>query len=209
MRLTLVEPPAIEPISAAEAKSMLNIGSEVSDDVMEVFITAARQQIDGPNGWLGRALITQTWQESLDEFPCGKINIPLAPLQEVSSVSYIGSDGSSVEMGTDLYQVGLGSQPYIVAAYGSTWPTIQCRTDAVTIEFTAGYGDDPTDVPQNIRLAIALMAGQFRSMSARNLFISAETVDGVGSKNYVVGGNAQFAIDGAVASLLAGYRVFA
>jgi hypothetical protein len=77
------------------------------------------------------------------------------------------------------------------------------------IEFVAGYGDNPEDVPEPIRSAIALQASALRSLTERNLFLSQDTVDGVGTKQYIVGGNAGAAIDTAVAALLSTYRVFA
>jgi uncharacterized phiE125 gp8 family phage protein len=99
MRLSLLQAPAVEPLTAADAKARLNIGDEVPDAVIEAYITACRQQIDGADGWLGRALITQKWVGKLDYFPTcdgGRINIPLPPLQTVDEVSYLGSDGVAV-----------------------------------------------------------------------------------------------------------------
>jgi uncharacterized phiE125 gp8 family phage protein len=69
MSLILVAGPAVEPLTAAEAKARLNIGDEVSDDVMKALISASRNMIDGRDGWLGRVLITQTWDMVLDRFP--------------------------------------------------------------------------------------------------------------------------------------------
>ena len=69
MRLVLVTPPAVEPLTAAEAKARLNIGDEVSDEVMNAYIMAARQRIDGADGYLGRALNTQTLAGPADTFP--------------------------------------------------------------------------------------------------------------------------------------------
>lgn len=211
MRLTLIEAPGEEPLTAAEVKARLSIGDELSDDIADALITAARQTIDGAEGWLGRALVTQTWRGNFDHFPnCsidGRIEIPLPPLQSIVGVSYIDSDGASIELAQDLYQLVEGPRPYIVPAYGESWPATRDVADAVSITFVAGYGD-ADDVPEPIKSAIALMVSHLRSMSARNLFVSSETVEGVSSQNFVVGGNAQAAIDGAVKALLQGYRVF-
>jgi uncharacterized phiE125 gp8 family phage protein len=210
MRLVLVTAPDGEPLTAAEAKARLNIGDEVTDAVMEAYITASRQQIDGADGWLGRALMTQTWQYNLDEFPScdgGKVYIPLPPLREISEVSYLDSAGDPVVMVVnDDYQVVMGPRPYIVPAYGTTWPSVTCRADAITIEFIAGYGDSD-EVPEPIRTAIALGAGHLRSMSARNLSITEEVEEGVGSTRYVVSANAGEVISATQKALLSTYRV--
>jgi uncharacterized phiE125 gp8 family phage protein len=207
MRLVLVEPPAFEPLTAEEAKARLNIGDEVSDEVMDALITAARQQIDGAEGWLGRALITQAWRGTLDRFPCWEMNIPLPPLQDVLAINYIDGTGAQIEFPDSDYQIVPGRRPYITPAFGKTWPATRCQSDAVSIDFVVGYGE-PGDVPEPIRSAIALTASNIRSLSARNLFISASSTEGVGSTQYVVGPNAAQAIDTTVAALLSGYRIF-
>jgi hypothetical protein len=210
MRLVLVTPPTVEPLTAAEARARLNIGSDTTDDVLGALITASRQMIDGGQGWLGRALITQTWRLLLDAFPgCDagrgfnrwrseewdsntQIRIPLPPLQTITSISYVDRDGAT-----------------LAPAYRKTWPVTRYQPDAVTIEFVCGYGSTGDKVDEPIRSAIALQVAQLRSLTARNLFISSTTTDGVGATSYVVGGNAGAAVDAAVASLLSTYRIFA
>ncbi|MCO5129745.1 MAG: hypothetical protein M9932_04175 [Xanthobacteraceae bacterium] len=206
MRLILVTPPAVEPLTAAEAKSRLGIGAEMADAAMESFVKAARQTIDGQDGWLGRALNTQKWKLLLAGFPCEPIRIPLPPLISVDSVKYYDGTGALQTVDpVDYREIG-GARPELVAV--TSWPGTAQRDDAVEITFTAGYGPDGSDVPEPIRSAIALMVSHLRSMSERNLFVSQEAEDGIGSTNYVVGGNAGAAIDAAVKALLSTYRVF-
>jgi uncharacterized phiE125 gp8 family phage protein len=175
--------------------------------VLEAYITAARQRIDGADGWLGRALMTQTWQGRFDAFPAchgGRIYIPLPPLQSLT-VSYLDAAGATVTLtaGVD-YQLVMAQRPYIVPL--TAWPTA-AGIDGVIIEFVAGYGDDGDDVPEPIRTAVALGAGHLCSMSARNLSISEEVVEGVGSTRYTVSENAGDVIDYTVECLLSTYQV--
>lgn len=204
MRLVLVTPPAVEPLTAAEAKARLNIGDEITDEVMDTYITAARQRIDGADGYLGRALNTQTWQGKADTFPTGRIYIPLPPLQTVT-VSYINSlgDPATLFQGID-YLVVQAQRPYIVPL--TAWPAVT-GIDGVTIEFVVGYGDAGSDVPEPIRTAIALAAGQMRSLSARNLSITEEVEEGIGSTRYAVTNNANEVIDYAIGNLISTYQV--
>jgi uncharacterized phiE125 gp8 family phage protein len=207
MRLVLVSGPAVEPLTAAEAKERLNIGSEVSDEVMDAYIMAARQRIDGVDGYLGRALITQTWQGRDDTFPTddnGRIYIPLPPLQTVT-VSYLDSAGSPVTLvdGVD-YRLVQAQRPYILPL--SSWPSVT-GIDGVKIEFVVGYGDAGADVPEPIRTAIALGAGQLRTMSMRNLTVTLEREEGIGETRYGVTAEIFTALDSTVQSLLSTYRV--
>lgn len=209
MRLVLVEPPDVEPLSATEAKTRLGIGSEVSETTMNSFIKAARQKLDGPDGLLQRALNTQTWKLLLPGFSCEPILIPLPPLISITSVKYYDGSGVLQTIDPTGYEILQGQRPALVPIAGGSWPGTQHRFGAVEITFIAGYGDEAADVPEPIRSAIALLVSHMRSMSAQNLFLSEEQVDGVGSKKYVVGGNAGAAIDATVSALLFQYRVLA
>lgn len=208
MRLVLVDGPETEPLTAEEVKARLGIGADLADTTVEAFIMAARQQIEGPTG-MGLALNTQSWDGALDGFPCdnGRIDIPLLPLQSVEFINYRDSSGALVGLDPDDYQVVPGQRPFIIPVPGGSWPATTSGGDAVSVRFIAGFGDDPEDVPEPIRMAICMIVSHLRSLSAQNLFISQDTTEGVGSKSYVVGGNAQAAIDGVVKSLLSGYRI--
>jgi uncharacterized phiE125 gp8 family phage protein len=211
MRLTLVTGPDVEPLTAAEAKARLNIGSEVSDEVMQAYITASRQRIDGADGWLGRAINTQTWQGKLDEFPVtnvdgGRIYIPLPPLQSISSVSYLDSNGLPIAVASGDYQLVMGPRPFIVPT-GSSWPVGGTQADAITIEFIAGYGDAGSDVPEPIRTAIALAVGHIHHIASRNPAVTMEAEEGIGQTRYGVTAEVFKVIDDTVQSLLSTYRV--
>lgn len=204
MRLVLVTPPSVEPLTTDEVRARQNIGSEVSDETLQALITAARQRIDGADGWLGRAINTQTWQGKADTFPSGRIYIPLPPLQSVT-VSYLDQNGDPVTLveGTD-FQVVQAQRPYIVPL--TAWPAVT-GIDGVTIEFVAGYGDAGSDVPEPIRTAVSLGVGHLRSVSTRDLSISEEVEEGIGSTRYVVSQNAGDVIDYTVECLLSTYQV--
>lgn len=207
MRLVLTTPPAAEPLTADEVKARLGVGDELADAVVNAFVTAARQTIDGWSGWLGRALITQQWTMVL---PCfeRRIRIPLPPLQAIDSVKYVDLDGEEQTVDDAVWRIVQGGG-CIALHDGQNWPAHRVQPDAVRITFTAGYGDAGSSVPEPIRTAIVLMVSNLRSLTAQNLFLSEDTVDGMGTRRYVVGGNAQAAIDAAVNALLSTYRVFA
>jgi uncharacterized phiE125 gp8 family phage protein len=212
MRLAMVSPPEVEPLTADEARARLNIlGGQVSDETMDALITAARQQFEGPDGWLGgRALITQTWRGSIDGFSYCEpgIRIPLSPLQSVLGIDYLDGNGVSRSIdGTDIQVVGDDRKSFIRPVQGKSWPSTLCRPDAVSIDFVVGWGDEPDKIPGPIVSAIVLHIGHLRSLTAQNLFISSSTADGVGSTNYVVGEGAGKAIGGAISTLIETYVV--
>jgi uncharacterized phiE125 gp8 family phage protein len=118
------------------------------DPLLIALLEAARGEIDGGRGWLGRALITQTWDLVLDEFPAvtrnnpyAAIKVPLPPLQSVTSVTYLDDNGVSQTLSASLYDVDIKSEPgQVRPAYGESWPTTRDTPQAVTVRFVAGYG---------------------------------------------------------------------
>jgi hypothetical protein len=236
MPLILVTAPAVEPLLVADAKAMLGIGSEVTDTVMGAFVTAARQMIDGSIGWINRCLVTQTWDLVLDAFPWQDyyalndkgfydrpataipfrdmrhhqrqgIVIPLAPVQSITSITYLDTNGAQQTLDPANYALIPGEPGRIVLAFSGAWPSAALVAGSVKVRFVAGYGADGSSVPQPFRTAIALQASHLRSLTARNLFISAEMLDGIGSRNYVVGSGAGDVISATVQALIEPYRV--
>jgi uncharacterized phiE125 gp8 family phage protein len=210
LRLIQTVPPTVEPLTADEVRARLNIGANVTDEVLNAYITAARQTIDG-DSWLGRAINTQTWEGKLDVFPScdgGRIYLPLPPLQQVT-VSYLDAAGDPVTMveGAD-YRLVRAQRSYIVpgTAPGKAWPQVS-GIDGVTIEFVAGYGDAGADVPEPIRTAIALSVGHIHHMASRNPAVTLEQEEGIGQTRYGVTPEVFKAIDDTARNLLAGYQV--
>ena len=129
----------------------------------ERLIKAAQGNIDGKDGWLGRALMTQTWDLFLDVFPAGSksIQIPLPPLQSVTSVKYINPDGNLITLDASKYIVDIAATPGLIhAAYGESWPDTRCQSNAVTVRFVAGYGTAAA-VPEPVKAALKLLVGHW------------------------------------------------
>ena len=155
MRATLVTPPAEEPVALEEAKAHLRVLHDSEDDLIDALIPAAREWAEG---YTRRAFLTQTWALRLDAFPSGKVYLPRAPLQSVTSVAY--TDGNGAAQAVAGVQAVLDpARPFVAPAYGAEWPIARDTFDAVTITYVAGYGDRAWEVPQAIRQAILLQVG--------------------------------------------------
>lgn len=86
-------------------------------------------------------LITQTWDYSLDAFPGWELRVPNPPLQSVTSITYVDSDGVTRTLAADQYTVDIKSQPArITPAYGLSWPVTRAQSNAVTVRFICGFG---------------------------------------------------------------------
>lgn len=136
--------PAELPLTLDEVKTHLKVTGSADDADILLKIYAAVSQCDGNQGLLNRALVTQTWEMKIDGFPCGVIELPLPPLQSVSSIVYLDADGASQTLAADAYRVLNAGVPMrkglVEPAYGQSWPTTRDVSQAVTVTFVAGYG---------------------------------------------------------------------
>lgn len=158
MSLILNTPPGVDAVTLDEVKEHLRIDGEDEDGLIAGLIRAAAERFDGRDGALGRCLIKQSWKLTLDRFP-QLIYIPLLPCQTVDLITYVDASGDSQTLSEDAYQVaGLGSIDcaMIQPAYQSDWPKTRPVLEAVSVHFTAGYGESAGDVPEPIRTAIKM-----------------------------------------------------
>ena len=127
--------PAEEPVTLEEAKTQCRVDNTHDDDEITSIIVAARIQAELN---LSRYIITQTIDAYYDRF---QSCFEMPPLQSVSSITYLDSNGDSQTLASNQYVVDSKSIPArITPAYGVTWPSTYDQTNAVTIQFIAGYG---------------------------------------------------------------------
>lgn len=165
-------------VSLEQVKLFLRVDSDEEDSIIEMFISAATAQCEKLTG---RSLITQTWQTQLDAF-IDAIELPFPPVQSIASVSYLDDDGAIQTVDAENYYLDAMDPAWLVPAVGFTWPAAREQANAVTITYVTGYGDDPEDIPADIRSWIMLRVGDlFRNRS------SIVIGDSVGSLSYVDG----------------------
>lgn len=162
--ITVVTPPATEPLSLAEARLFLREDNDEEDALITALIVAARQAAEQE---LGRYLINQTLEQALDRFPgdysplapryaarCDYLDpyeIRLPPVQSVTSISYVDLTGALQVLAADQYAVDVRSRPArITPAYATFWPYAREQRNAVIIRFVAGYGEAEA-VPECIK----------------------------------------------------------
>jgi uncharacterized phiE125 gp8 family phage protein len=210
----LITPPDDEVVSLDEAKAQLRVTGTDEDAIISAMLGACVAQLDpAGGGWLGRALRPQTWELRLDGFPCGAIKVPFPPLIEIASFVYDDAAGVQQSLtdgaGFRVIDGGLAGSD-LLPVFGGSWPAARCDVGSVRIRFSCGYpvpqGQAEDTLPVPIKQALFLMLRQVYDMGARSVFLSGETVFGVGSSTYFANGNSDQVL-AATKALLAGYRV--
>lgn len=151
-------PPAIEPVTLAETKNHLRVDVTDDDALITALITAGRESVES---FLRRVLITQTIDLFLDSFPgqSGTIHVPFPPLQSVTQISFVDTDGTTKIVDTADFLVDTATEPgrIIPSPDALTWDETEVRTNAVTVRYVAGFGTLAADVPAGIRTAILFL----------------------------------------------------
>ena len=162
MWLNQTTPPAETPISLSEAKQHLRVLHDDDDEYIGLLIDAATKHIEGREGILGRALVSQSWEHRIDRFPeCDRFELPFPPLQSVSSITYVDTDGNIQTLSGDVYSVETATLTGMVCLkFEQSWPGVRQEPFAVRIAFVAGYGAAAA-VPETLKSGMKLLIGHW------------------------------------------------
>lgn len=150
MNLTRTLDAETEVLSLTDVKTHLRITGTDDDDAIRMFIAAIRRKTET---YLNKTLVTSTWEYKLDSFT-DEILLPMSPVQSISSVAYIDTDGNSQTFADIQYDKSGRLKP----SYSNVWPSTRDQYDAVTITYIAGQ-THAGNVQEDIKLAMLLWIG--------------------------------------------------
>lgn len=153
MYLTKVTDPVAPAITLEDVSDHLRLDSAVDAADVDQKRAAAEDYLRNA---IGRCLTNQQWTLTLKAFPA-EIILPLPPCQSVDSIVYLDVTGAEQTLAPESYQViGINSltESMIVPAYGKAWPGTRGVLNAVTVTFTAGFGESWNDVPEDLKAAL-------------------------------------------------------
>lgn len=176
-QLTLVTPPAVEPIALGDAKLNLRVDYDVDDTIILRLITAAREYLQT---YMRMSFITQTYSYAIDTFPwgggyykrqirqqglspewlpttTGVIRLPNPPLISLNSVTCTAYSGQEFQIPLTNIRAPAGTPARIQPVYGSVWPVPIPEISGIVINYTTGFGPASTNVPMSIITAMHLL----------------------------------------------------
>ncbi len=146
MSLDLITGPSVEPVSLADAKVQCHVEHDAEDTLIGALIVAARRMAEHQTQ---RALITQTWELTLDAFPDAEIRLDKPKVLSIVSVKYLDAAGVLQTLDPAAYALDATTKPGFVMPV-SSWPSTYAGANAVRVRFTAGYGPAASDVPADV-----------------------------------------------------------
>jgi uncharacterized phiE125 gp8 family phage protein len=148
MSLTLITPPAEEPVSLAAFKAHAKIDGADEDAALEGFLLAARRTIEAR---YAVAMIAQGWRLSLDQ-AARETLLPLSPVLSVDSVGLLrGGVVEGLPLSAFEAETGAVGRVRLKSSYPSA---------GLVIAFTAGWAN-ASALPEEMKLAVKTLAAHF------------------------------------------------
>ncbi len=157
--------PVTLALTMAEAKQALRIEEDDTslDTMIEIWVAGITAEAEAQTH---RAFVNRGMRVTLDAFP-DAIQLS-APTFSVEAVRYLDPDGVMRTLDPADYYVDKVTKPgYIVPARGKAWPATESHVNAVSVDYTAGYGPTAATVPDTVRLYILARLQELWDPAAR------------------------------------------
>jgi uncharacterized phiE125 gp8 family phage protein len=159
MSSILLTPPAVEPLSLADAKAHLRVEHNDDDATIAALIAGARSHVEAQTR---RALITQTWRIVRDVWPAdGRIAVLPVPLQAVVAARVRDEDGAPQAIDVQAFHADTAAAPAIVVFAPWSLPAPGRKVAGIELDVDVGYGDTAADVPTPLVQAIRLLVAHW------------------------------------------------
>ncbi len=166
MALIDLATPVLEPIDLAYAKLFMRVDGTAEDALIETLIKTTRHQVENS---IGRTLIRRSYIYRTSVPHDRRLCLPRPPLVSVSRVTLVAENDQAIDIPQGDYSVSTKKQPgEIRLNSGKKWTDYLAEFSVLEVEFEAGYGDTPDDIPLPLRQAIVLLlthAFEFRETS--------------------------------------------
>lgn len=150
--------PQVEPVSVAELKAHLRV-NESDETLLRTLISSARMTVEAQ---AGLRLMTQSWLTLLTDWPPSELHLPHWPVQSITRIRLLGPQPALVDEA--VWETQLAARPARLYIDLTRAPRLLRARHGIEIEQQVGFGDAPSDVPENLRLAVLMLAGHWFDM---------------------------------------------
>ncbi|MET0154824.1 MAG: head-tail connector protein [Rickettsiales bacterium] len=133
--------PSEEPIALGETKNYLRVDHDADDALIASMIAAVRQDAET---YIGRSMIRRQWRVIFQDCAPQNFICPMGPVLSVDSMTtYDRETDETLAVDVENYYLAPGFDR--LTCIGALY------ADAITVDYTAGYGEGADDVPQGIK----------------------------------------------------------
>ena len=148
------------PLTLAEAKAYLraSINNTTEDDVITMCLKSAIDQCQA-YAWL--QFINATWSKQFTSWPNSLkpyLELGKGPVNSIVSVKYNDENNQEQTLSEASYTLNEKFKPGRLFLIST--PTLSSVNPYIRVEYVAGFGEQTTDVPNDIKNAIALLCNQ-------------------------------------------------
>ncbi len=172
MSLKILTAPTVEPVSLSDMKLHLRVDHSADDSLISVLISAARDYIERNTR---RTLIHTTYRLMMDWFPADHIELPRGPVAQIAvagsysyampRIRYYDQDSTlqTLTYADEDFHLDLDNNPPRLCLLPlSIWPLTEIgRTNAVEVDFVAGFSSSAAGVPQMLVQCVKLLVGHW------------------------------------------------
>ncbi|MEM1345185.1 MAG: head-tail connector protein [Pseudomonadota bacterium] len=152
--ISVLTPPAAEPVTVAEAKVHSRIDGSHEDTLIAALIRAAAEAIEHRTR---HRLMRQTVRLTMRRFP-RRIQLPVWPVVSVQQIAWDDINRAEQVLDPSRYILIEDQRPREIApAYGLTWPTPIADYNSVRVDLVVGHATAPAGVPADLRAALLMM----------------------------------------------------
>jgi len=142
-----------EPVGLTEAKLHMRMDDIDDEDILILSQIAAARQLAEQH--TNRDIVQRTWDYRLNGFPQDRIELPKAPVQSISSISYIDTNGGTQTVAGSVYSLYADdTHAFAYLNHGQAWPQAREQVGAVTVRLVTGYESAPAPIVQAIKMML-------------------------------------------------------
>lgn len=156
LRIQRVQGPSADPVTLTEAALHCRVDATVDHPALQLMIKAATRTCENT---LRRPIISQRFRQFFDCFPaCDYITLRRAPLISVEYLKTYDDADVATTFSASNYYVDTASNPgRLVLRSSASWPTFDRVANPIEVEYRAGFGSTPAEVPEDIKQAVLMV----------------------------------------------------
>ncbi len=152
-----ISTPETEPVTLEYIKTFLRVDHADEDALISDLIQSARERVEG---LIGGALISRPRRYTGSKVSARGVFIAHSEISDITALRVVG-DEATTEISLSALSINLRCNPPSIRLKDRpSFKSFQPSATTLEVDFIAGYGASPEDVPMPLRQAVLLLLAQ-------------------------------------------------